>query len=45
MELAFFDQRLPQVLADHLKGPWCTLNELKAENLMMTVRQEIGEPK
>ena len=45
MEHAFFDQGLPQALADHLKAPWCTLNELKAENLLMTVRQETAEPK
>ncbi len=45
MEHASFDQGLAQTLADHLKAPCYTLNELKAENLLMTVRQEMAEPK
>lgn len=45
MEHASFDQGLAQALADHLKSPCYTLNELKAENLLMTVRQEMAEPK
>ncbi|MCS7010921.1 MAG: VWA domain-containing protein, partial [Anaerolineales bacterium] len=44
MEHASFDQGLAQALADHLKAPCYTLNELKAENLLLTVRQEISEP-
>jgi Mg-chelatase subunit ChlD len=45
MEHASFDQGLAQALADHLKAPCYTLNELKAENLLQTVRQEINEGK
>jgi Mg-chelatase subunit ChlD len=45
MEHASFDQGLAQALADHLTSPCYTLNELKAENLLSTVRQEIAEPK
>ena len=45
MEHASFDQGLAQALADHLKSPCYTLNELKAENLLQTVRQEMAEPK
>ncbi len=45
MEHASFDQGLAQTLADHLEAPCYTLNELKAENLLQTVRQEISEGK
>jgi magnesium chelatase subunit D len=45
MEHASFDQGLAQSLADHLEAPCYTLGELKAENLLMTVRQEMAEPK
>lgn len=45
MEHASFDQGLAQSLADHLISPCYTLNELKAESLLSTVRQEIAEPK
>ena len=45
MEHASFDQGLAQTLADHLEAPCYTLNELKAESLLNTVRQEIAEPK
>ncbi len=45
MEHASFDQGLAQSLADHLGAPCYTLNELKAENLLLTVRQEMGEPR
>jgi Mg-chelatase subunit ChlD len=45
MEHASFDQGLAQSLADHLKAPCYTLNELKAESLLNTVRQEMAEPK
>jgi Mg-chelatase subunit ChlD len=43
MEHASFDQGLAQTLADHLEAPCYTLNELKAENLLMTVRQEMAD--
>jgi magnesium chelatase subunit D len=42
MEHAAFDQGLAQSLAEHLKAPCYTLNELKAENLYRAVRDEIG---
>ena len=42
MEHAAFDQGLAQALANHLSGPCYTLGELKAENLVRTVRAEIG---
>jgi Mg-chelatase subunit ChlD len=42
MEHAAFDQGLAQTLADHLKAPCLTLNELKAETLYQTVRGEMG---
>jgi magnesium chelatase subunit D len=42
MEHAAFDQGLAQSLAEHLKGTCYTLSELKAENLLNTVRMEIG---
>jgi magnesium chelatase subunit D len=45
MEHASFDQGLAQALADHLEAPCYTLNELKAESLLKTVRQEMAEPK
>ncbi len=45
MEHASFDQGLAKALADHLEAPCYTLNELKAENLLQTVRQEISEGK
>jgi magnesium chelatase subunit D len=41
MEHAAFDQGLAQALAEHLKAPCYTLNELKAETLYKTVRDEI----
>ena len=41
MEHAAFDQGLAQALADHLKAPCYTLNELKAETLYKTVRDEM----
>ena len=45
MEHASFDQGLAQSLTDHLEAPCYTLNELKAESLLNTVRQEMAEPK
>lgn len=42
MEHEAFDQGLAQSLADHLKSPCYTLNELKAENLYRAVREEMG---
>lgn len=44
MEHAAFDQGLAQQLAEHLKAPCYALNELKAENLYHTVRQEMSTP-
>ncbi len=44
MEHVAFDQGLAQALADHLKAPCYTLNELKAESLYHTVRQEMNLP-
>ena len=41
MEHAAFDQGLAQSLADHLKSPCYTLNELKAETLYRKVREEM----
>ncbi|MGE5221931.1 MAG: vWA domain-containing protein [Omnitrophica WOR_2 bacterium] len=41
MEHAAFDQGLAQSLADHLKAPCYTLNDLKAETLYHTVRTEM----
>ncbi len=43
MEHASFDQGLAKALADHLEAPCYTLNELKAESLLSTVRQEMNE--
>jgi len=45
MEHAAFDQGLAQALADHLKAPCYALNELKADTLYHTVRQEMTTPK
>lgn len=42
MEHAAFDQGLAQMLANHLDAPCYTLNELKAESLYHTVRQEMS---
>ncbi len=42
MEHAAFDQGLAQALAEHLEAPCFTLNELKAENLYLEVREEMG---
>ena len=41
MEHAAFDQGLAQQLADHLEAPCFSLNEIKAESLYHTVRQEM----
>ncbi len=41
MEHAAFDQGLAQALAEHLEAPCYTLNELKAETLYRTVREEM----
>jgi magnesium chelatase subunit D len=41
MEHAAFDQGLAQQLADHLEAPCYALNEIKAESLYHTVRQEM----
>ncbi len=41
MEHAAFDQGLAQQLADHLAAPCYALNEIKAENLYHTVRNEM----
>ena len=45
MEHASFDQGLAQALANHLEAPCYSLNELKAESLYHTVRQEMSEPR
>lgn len=42
MEHAAFDQGLAQMLANHLTAPCYTLNELKAESLYYTVRDEMS---
>lgn len=42
MEHAAFDQGLAQALAEHLKAPCYTLQELKAETLYQTVRDEMA---
>jgi len=42
MEHAAFDQGLAQALAEHLKAPCLTLNELKAETLYRAVRVEMS---
>lgn len=41
MEHAAFDQGLAKQLAEHLDAPCFALNEMKAENLYHTVRQEM----
>ena len=41
MEHAAFDQGLAQALADQLDGPCYTLPELKAEELLRTVQDEL----
>jgi magnesium chelatase subunit D len=41
MEHAAFDQGLAQQLANHLEAPCFALNEIKAESLYHTVRQEM----
>jgi magnesium chelatase subunit D len=41
MEHAAFDQGLARRLAEHLKAPCYTLQELKAESLYQTVRSEL----
>jgi magnesium chelatase subunit D len=43
MEHEAFDQGLAQALADHLESPCYTLDELKAEALLKTVREELAE--
>ena len=43
MEHAAFDQGLAQTLADHLNSPCYTITDLKAENLFVTVQQEIRQ--
>jgi len=42
MEQAAFDQGLAQKLADHLESPCYTLDELKAESLVLTVQNELA---
>jgi len=44
MEQPVFDQGLARILANHLSGTCYTLNELKAESLLMTVRSEMELP-
>jgi magnesium chelatase subunit D len=41
MEHASFDRGLAQALADELQGPCYTLNELKADTLYRTVKDEL----
>ncbi len=43
MEHAAFDQGLAQSLADHLKSPCYTITDMKAENLFVTVQNEIRQ--
>jgi Mg-chelatase subunit ChlD len=43
MEHAAFDQGLAQDLADHLGGACYTITDLKAENLYVTVRNEMNQ--
>lgn len=45
MEHAAFDQGLAQTLADHLDAPCYTITDLRADNLYMTVRQEMAQVK
>ncbi len=42
MEHEAFDQGLAKQLSEHLNAPCYTLDELKAENLYHTVKQEMG---
>ncbi|MDD5369883.1 MAG: VWA domain-containing protein [Anaerolineaceae bacterium] len=42
MEHSAFDQGLAQALSEHLGAPCYSLNELKAENLYLAVRQEMN---
>jgi len=42
MEHKAFDQGLAKALANHLNAPCYTLDELRAESLYRTVKQEIG---
>ena len=42
MEHVAFDQGLAQSLADHLDAPCYTLDDIRAENLYVTVRQEMS---
>ena len=42
MEHAAFDQGLAQALAEHLRAPCYTLQELKAETLYKAVKEEMG---
>jgi len=42
MEHAAFDQGLAQALAEHLKAPCYTINDLKAETLYYAVREEMA---
>jgi magnesium chelatase subunit D len=44
MEHVAFDQGLAQELADNLKAPCYTINDLRAESLYYTVRQEMSHP-
>jgi magnesium chelatase subunit ChlD-like protein len=44
MEHIAFDQGLAQELADNLKAPCYTLNDLRAESLYYTVRKEMAHP-
>jgi len=41
MEHEAFDQGLAQALAEHLKAPCYTLDELRSETLFRTVQNEI----
>jgi magnesium chelatase subunit D len=45
MEHIAFDQGLAQELADNLKAPCYTINDLRAESLYYTVRKEMSIPK
>ncbi len=45
MEHAAFDQGLAQGLADHLKAPCYTINDIKAETLYNAVRTEMNTPR
>ena len=43
MEHAAFDQGLARELAEHLGAPCLTLQELRAESLYATVRNELEQ--